>query len=146
MNSDRLARDYLRRARVRREALNTLLASAAYADAVREAQEIVELILKGTLRFVGIDPPKRHDVRPVLKQFLERLPADWRQTMDEIEEASGALSRARSQAFYGDEEKLIPASELFDENDAERALTVVDRLLWMYERLLGEGQSGGAGS
>ena len=137
MNSDRFARDYLRRARARREALNTLLVSGAHADVVREAQEIVELIFKGTLRFIGIDPPKRHDVRPVLKQFLERLPADWRQAMDDIEEATAELSRTRAQAFYGDEEQLIPASELFGENDAERALVVVDRLLSMYERLLG---------
>jgi HEPN domain-containing protein len=138
VTSDRLARDYLRRAQARRKALDTLLASAAYADAVREAQEVVELILKGTLRFIGVDPPKRHDVRAVLARFFDRLPPEWRQTMDDLGEASTELARERAHAFYGDEDELIPASELFGEGDARRALAVVDRLLGMYERLLGE--------
>jgi HEPN domain-containing protein len=33
-----------------------------YSDVVREAQEIVELALKGMLRQIGIEPPKWHDV------------------------------------------------------------------------------------
>jgi HEPN domain-containing protein len=49
VRSDRLARDYLQRAQARRLALETLLAADAHADVVREAQEVVELILKGTL-------------------------------------------------------------------------------------------------
>jgi len=126
--------------------LDVLLASAAYADVVREAQEVVELVLKGTLRFIGVDPPKRHDVRSVLARFFDRLPVEWRQAMQEIGEASAELAEERAHAFYGDEEELVPASELFGEGDATRALTVVDRLLVMYERLLGEGQIGGAGS
>ena len=40
MTSDRLARDYLRRARARRRALDTLLVEAAHADVVRESQEV----------------------------------------------------------------------------------------------------------
>lgn len=141
MTSDRLARDYLRRAHARRKALDTLLASAAYADVVRESQEVVELILKGTLRFIGVDPPKRHDVRTVLARFFGRLPAEWREAMEEIGEASTELAQERAHAFYGDEDELIPASELFGEGDARRALGVVDRLLSMYGGLLGEGQS-----
>jgi HEPN domain-containing protein len=74
VTSDRLARDYLRRARARRRALDTLLVEAAHADVVRESQEVVELILKGALRFIGVDPPKRHDVHGVLVRFLERFP------------------------------------------------------------------------
>jgi len=34
----------------------------SFSDVVEEAQEIVELSLKGMLRFVGIEPPKFHDV------------------------------------------------------------------------------------
>lgn len=38
--------------------LPVLLDEAAYSDVVREAQEFVELALKGMLRQVGIEPPK----------------------------------------------------------------------------------------
>lgn len=113
----------------------------AYADVVRESQEVVELILKGTLRFIGVDPPKRRDVRTVLARFFDRLPAEWREAMEEIGEASTELAQERAHAFYGDEDDLIPASELFGEGDARRALGVVDRLPSMYGGLLGEGQS-----
>lgn len=119
--------------------MDTLLASSAYADVVRESQEVVELILKGTLRFIGVDPPKRHDVRTVLARFLDRLPAEWREAMEDIGEASTELAQERAHAFYGDEDGLVPASELFGEGDARRALGVVDRLLSIYEGLLGEG-------
>ena len=44
----------------------------------------------------------------------------------------------RVHASYGDEEQLIPASDLFAEVDARRALAVVDRLLGLYERLVEE--------
>jgi HEPN domain-containing protein len=115
------------------------MASAAYADVVRESQEVVELILKGTLRFIGVDPPKRHDVRAVLLRFRDRLPAEWREAMEEIGEASTELAQERAHAFYGDESEIIPASELFGEGDARRALVVVDRLMGLYGRLLGEG-------
>lgn len=114
------------------------MASAAYADVIRESQEVVELVLKGTLRFIGVDPPKRHDVRAVLARFFDRLPPEWREAMEEIGEASTELARERAHAFYGDEGELIPASELFEENDARRALGVVDRLLGLTERLLSE--------
>jgi hypothetical protein len=41
-------------------------------------------------------------------------------------------------AFYGNEAEDIPASELFDEADAERAIAIADCLLDLYARLLGE--------
>ena len=62
MNAQALARDYLRKGKARRRALQVLFEEGSYDDVVREAQAIVELILKGALRFIGVDPPKRHDV------------------------------------------------------------------------------------
>ena len=53
--------------------------------------------------------------------------------------ALATLSADRSRAFYGDEERMIPASDLFTEGDARKAIDVVDRLLGMLERLVGEG-------
>jgi hypothetical protein len=136
VTSDRLALDYLRRARLRREALDLLFRREGYADVVRGSQEVVELILKGTLRFIGVDPPKRHDVRLMVVQFVERLPATWAPALEDLAGAATELTHARAEAFYGDEETLTPASELFDRDDATRALMVVDRLLDLYGPLL----------
>jgi hypothetical protein len=48
------------------------------------------------------------------------------------------LAQDRAPAFYGNEAEDIPASELFREEDAHRAIAVADRLLDLYGRLLGE--------
>lgn len=53
MTNDDLARSYLRKASDRLEILDVLLRKGAYSDVVREAQELVELALKGMLRAVG---------------------------------------------------------------------------------------------
>lgn len=54
MTNTTLAESYLWKARVRLKTLDVLLENGAYSDVVREAQEIVELALKGMLRQVGI--------------------------------------------------------------------------------------------
>jgi HEPN domain-containing protein len=136
---DEMARDYLRRAQARRKALDTLFAAAAYPDVVRESQDIAELVLKGALRFVGVDPPKRHDAHKVLARFVDRFPHEWRLVVDELHPSLDRLAEERGPAFYGDDERGVPASDLFDEADARRAMSVADRLLDLYRRLLGEG-------
>jgi HEPN domain-containing protein len=140
VTSDRLARDYLHRARARRKALDALMGAAAHADVVRQSQDAVELLLKGALRFVGVDPPKRHDVHRILEQFLDRFPPEWRAVWSELRAKLDELAQERGPAFYGDEDAAIPASELFGHADAGRALAIVDRLLDLCGRLLGPGE------
>jgi HEPN domain-containing protein len=115
-----------------------LVDAGAYADVVRESQDVVELVLKGALRFVGVDPPKRHDVHHTLIRFIARFPAAWAATLAQAGETLSSLAQQRGPAFYGDEEGAVPASELFGEDDAHRAVAVVDRLIELYGGLLGE--------
>ena len=143
MTSDRVARDYLRRAAARRLMLETLRGAGAYADVVRESQDVVELVLKGALRFVGVDPPKRHDVHGVMGRFIDRFPGEWHHALDELRESLDDLADDRAPAFYGDEERGIPASELFGEEDARKAMGIADRLLDLYRRLLGAAREPG---
>lgn len=138
MTSDSIARDYLQQARVRRMALDTFMQVGAYAVVVREAQDIVELVLKGALRFVGVEPPKRHDVHKLIPRFIERFPPDWRTTVADLRVPLDRLAEDRGPAFYGNEAENIPAAELFGEPEARSAIAVVDRLLDLYIRLLGE--------
>jgi hypothetical protein len=56
MTNSSLAQSYLIKATKRLKILPVLLEEAAYSDVVREAQEIVELALRGMLRQVGGGP------------------------------------------------------------------------------------------
>jgi len=62
MTNETLAHSYLIKVEKRLKILDLLLKEEDYSDVIREAQEIVELSLKGMLRYVGIEPPKYHDV------------------------------------------------------------------------------------
>ena len=74
MQNRDLAADYVRRASSRLRALDVLFEDESWADVVREAQEIVELALKGLLRSAGVEPPRIHDVADVLLAEQARLP------------------------------------------------------------------------
>jgi HEPN domain-containing protein len=138
VNSLALAQDYLRKVKVRRRALQILFEGESYADVVRESQEVVELILKGVLRFLGIDPPKRHDIGGTFRELSERLPANFRARLDAIEFISKTLFEERGHAFYGDEASLTPPSELFGEEDARRVMGWVDELLALFDDLVSQ--------
>ena len=73
MTNDSLARSYLKKASARLALLPILQKKRAYSDVVREAQEIVELALKGMLRMVGLEPPKWHDVGSLLLAHRDRF-------------------------------------------------------------------------
>jgi len=90
-----LAQSYLLKARSRLKILQVLLDEGAYSDVVREAQEIVELALKGMLRQVGVEPPKWHDVGGFLLQFDYRFPAFERDRLERLAEISARLRKER---------------------------------------------------
>jgi HEPN domain-containing protein len=136
VTSKKIARDYLGKVEARLEALRLFLTRGRNDDVIREAHEAMELLLKGALRFVGIDPPRRHDAAPILLRHLDRFPSDWQASGAEICAASERLFAERSHAFYGDEDDLVPPSELFDRAEAEEAIAVVERLLELYRILV----------
>lgn len=119
MRNPDLARDYVRRARVRLGALDVLFDAGSWADVVRESQEIVELALKALLRSCGVDPPRVHDVSDVLLAERDRLPEALDEHVDRLVEASRTLRRDRELSFYGAED-LTP-SDFYTEEDAEGA-------------------------
>lgn len=53
--------------------LELLAARQGWSELVREAQELVELAARALLRQVGIDPPRLHDVGPVLLAEQQQL-------------------------------------------------------------------------
>lgn len=127
MSIDELARDYFHRAAIRRAVLDLLNEAAAYADVVREAQELVELSLKGMLRSVGVDPPKWHDVGEILVAQSSLMPAGVRSDLPDLARISRRLRKEREQAFYG-EIDLIPG-QCYDAEQAALAIAEADRVL-----------------
>lgn len=138
MTSRKIARDYLGKVEARAEALRLFLARNRHDDVVREAHEAIELLIKGALRFVGVDPPRRHDPGPILLRHLDRFPAAWGEQAPEICRIAERLFAERGHAFYGDEDDLVPPSELFARAEAEEAIAAVERLLVLYRELLAQ--------
>lgn len=119
MRNRDLAADYVQRATVRLRALDVLFEARSWADVVLEAQEIVELALKGLLRSHGVEAPRIHDVSDVLLAERERLAASLRADRPRLAAISRDLRRDRELAFYGAED-LTPSS-FYSEDDAVRA-------------------------
>jgi HEPN domain-containing protein len=136
VTSQKIARDYLAKVEARAEALRLFVARERFDDVIREAHESIELLFKGALRFIGLDPPRRHDAGPILLRHLDRFPPAWREQAPAICDVAARLFAERGRAFYGDEDDLVPPSELFDRAEAEEAITTVERLLVLYRELL----------
>ena len=72
-------------------------AEGMWADVMRECQEIVELALKGLLRYHDIEVPRVHHVSEVLEENRGRFPRIVQETIEE-------LRRDLELAFYGSED------------------------------------------
>lgn len=136
MRTDELARDYLGKARIRVEMLQWLLDRKAYSDVVREAQEAVELCLKGALRQVGIDPPKIHDVGGLVIAHATRFPPAAAIEVESIASISKQLRKDRELAFYGDVD-FVPGQS-YGEPQAREALHQAQRVLGWTETVIPE--------
>jgi hypothetical protein len=129
-----LARAYLEKASKRRRVLEVLKEEQAWSDVVREAQELVELALKAMLREVGVDPPKWHDVGPILIEQAERFPDATRAQLSELARISHWLRKEREFSFYGDVD-FIP-TEQYSAQDADRAIVDATYVLDAAKRLI----------
>ena len=120
MKVDELSASYLKKAQVRFKALGFYKENEAYSDVVREAQELVELLLKAVLRSVGVEVPKIHDVGRVLEKHRQLLPPVLNDSLGEIKKISKRLRKERELSFYGAED-FIPTEE-YELEDAEMAI------------------------
>jgi HEPN domain-containing protein len=133
-----MAKSGIRQAGVRVEFAENALAKEEYPYVVRQSQEAVELALKGVLRLVGIEPPKWHDVGPILKEYSDRFPQWFSENIEELASISRELRHEREPAMYGDEETSTPPYKLYSRRDAEKALANARKVLSLCEKLLTE--------
>lgn len=120
MKIDELSLSYLKKAQVRFKALSFYKDNEAYSDVVREAQELVELLLKAVLRTMGVEVPKVHDVSRTLEKHRPLLPPVLVESLDDLKKISKRLRKERELSFYGAED-FIPTEE-YSLEDAELAI------------------------
>ena len=74
MDFDSLASSYISQAEERLSLAKIEYERKKYNIVVRLCQESVELFLKACLRLINIEPPKFHDVGPILKNNADKFP------------------------------------------------------------------------
>jgi hypothetical protein len=132
MQNKSLVKDYIERAGHRIAAIDTLYDRGAWADVVRESQEVVELALKALLRSASIEPPRIHDVSEILLQNKDLFSTDIQSKIKKMTQISRSLRRDRELSFYGSED-LTP-SEFYKKEDADQARLDAT---WIVESLVG---------
>ena len=101
LNNYDLAKSYIRQAEERIKHAKEALNEGSYPYAVRQCQEAVELLLKAALRYVGVEPPKLHDVGPLLRKERDRFPAWFQERIDEFAYYSRVLRSERERRCTG---------------------------------------------
>ncbi|MFQ6076475.1 MAG: HEPN domain-containing protein [Candidatus Bathyarchaeia archaeon] len=134
MKSIEMGRAMLQQSYQRLKTAKRALEERVYAYTVRAAQECVELSLKAALRVMGIEYPKKHDVSRVLRKTKNRFPKWF--DVGGYASISRELSEKRGLAVYGDELRMIPATILFDEEEAKKAYGEAARVYEACEKLI----------
>ncbi len=127
MTNPKLPRDYLLRSRKRLKAIALLLDEEAFADVVRESQEVVELLLQAVLRSFGIAVPFSHDVSEILEEHAHRLPPGAQAHLARWRRISKHLRKDRELAFYGSED--VTPSSFYSRADADEAKAMAEEIL-----------------
>jgi len=96
---------------------------------VRRAQKVVELVLKGALKILGIEYPKIHDVGKIFEQMVKRKIGEFdEEVMERIVRISARLAEDRGPSFYG--EKIFKREEAEEAySDAKFVFNKVVRML-----------------
>ena len=141
MNTQEAARLNLERAKIISEEAHRYQDKGVWNLVVRRCQEVVELALKGTLWWAGLEVPWVHDVGVFLRQHRDRFPVGFAQQIPRLASISRALRAEREQSFYGDEASGLPPETLYGEQDAAEALEKAAFVLDACQRLLTDAES-----
>lgn len=122
-----LAKSYFLRCKIRFEVLPNYLNKEDYADVIRESQEIIELMQKGLLISVGIQPPKWHDVTKIILENDQLFTKDIILKITELKNDIAWLRGQRELSFYGDMD-FIP-EESYTKEDALKAIACAESII-----------------
>ncbi|MEM2896047.1 MAG: HEPN domain-containing protein [Candidatus Bathyarchaeia archaeon] len=132
----KIAKAQLRQAKSRLRDAEEALNDENYPYCLRLSQECVELSLKASLKLVGIEYPKIHDVSEVLISVKGRFPEWFKKEIEEMGEASKILASKREVALYGSEEEYLTPEEVIGNKEAKDALEKARKVYQLCEKLL----------
>ncbi|MBC7196568.1 MAG: HEPN domain-containing protein [Deferribacterales bacterium] len=135
MQRMRLVDDYIFRAQKRIKALEFLKSEESYADVVREAQEVVELLLKALIIAFGLEVPKVHDVSRYIEMNKEVFPQVVNDNLERLKDISRRLRKERELSFYGMED-WIPSEE-YSTEEAQQAIDWAKEIEMIVKKALG---------
>jgi HEPN domain-containing protein len=138
MTSTNMGRRYIEEALGRIDLVRIARERGRWSTVVREAQEAVELLLKGALRLVAVEPARTHDVGDLFRREAARFPSWLRDEIDHLAAISTDMAGDRGLAYYGDERQGLGPQELFDEADAARAVGNLEHVAGLVTHLLAE--------
>jgi HEPN domain-containing protein len=134
MVNKKIVESYIKRSEIRKSLLQNYLDLKDYADVIREAQEIIELLQKAILIYLGITPPKWHDVIDIIIENIEKIPENLRDDFIKIKEKCKYLRTQREIAFYG-EMDFIPEN-YYKKKDALDAIKTVEKLFSLAKKII----------
>jgi HEPN domain-containing protein len=134
MVNKKIVESYIKRSEIRKSLLQNYLDLKDYADVIREAQEIIELLQKAILIYLGITPPKWHDVIDIIIENIEKIPENLRDDFIKIKEKCKYLRTQREIAFCG-EMDFIPEN-YYKKKDALDAIKTVEKLFSLAKKVI----------
>ena len=138
LNFDSLAFSYISQAEERLNLARIEYERKKYNIVVRLCQEAVELSLKACLRLISVEPPKFHDVGPVLKNNASSFPQWFKEKIDIFASYSRSLRKERELSVYGDEETNTPPELLYSIYDAQQSIKMAEEVLESARKLYNE--------
>ncbi len=128
MNNHETAEKLISEAHILQEELDRAYERRHWNLVVRRAQEVVELCLKGLLKALGAEYPRRHDVGDAFAEAVaaKRLELDA-DRVERIKAISSYLARDRAPAFYMEQDFTQEQAEQA-KADARFVLTFTDDL------------------
>lgn len=83
--------------------LQYYLAKCNWNMVIRKSQEVIELLLKGVLKFMNIEFPKEHDIGEYFEEILNLRKIEYdKMAMERMKVASKVLTEKRAPAYYGE--------------------------------------------
>ena len=121
MNNKQSAIAFLSDAEIILEETSVSFEKGHWHRVVRKCQEATELTIKGLFKYLGIEYPKSHLLGRIVKKEISKYKLFSREELNKMAFISDSLAFDREPSFYGSPQG-IPASELFDKEDAEESI------------------------